>query len=551
MFVPRPEGGFTQLLAWSRRILLTKPSAEGRAGLSAQTDMACCAQPDDAELVAVEAFNVNLQPEGQVKIDELTQQVSTMKEQLEKRDAEMEKQGTAIELQAVQIKQLKAQCETALSMAQEAAPAVEWGCLTQQQKFMVQFLFVLVFSVIAVPLPLLIPINDPNLGALGNMSFFYGYNIFVIVYYLPGQYRRLELLLVRPADGKEMARSSSAISYLGKVTWQDTAKRVIFYLLVIFGWCTGYFLCAVPWGTNLIYSYNMLYGAPPTFAMVDWLFLVLADRSYWNVKTLILIFAYNFLTLAPVLLLCGIVFASAFFNTPVLILCAALASWILMEVVGIVSDKVLQILIPWAGYSLEHYYQVGNSLVFSCLLTFSEVILFPSTNSWWALVGVVIVDTIGAALQLRVLWKCVVSDRSKGEGISQETREALWSQCEVDVARFWPVLVALPPLIWLMDDRNPNRQYYYLFDCTTAEHMNITVVCILVKLGWTCALTTVDVVLCTSWGIGLERAKQLMKMYDKHWVMMTATFALSGALFTSCWLVKHDGLRLLEVLSEC
>ena len=34
-----------------------------------------------------------------------------MKEQLEKRDAEMEKQGTAIELQAVQIKQLKAQCE--------------------------------------------------------------------------------------------------------------------------------------------------------------------------------------------------------------------------------------------------------------------------------------------------------------------------------------------------------------------------------------------------------------------------------------------------------
>ena len=141
--------------------------------------------------------------------------------------------------------------------------------------------------------------------------------------------------------------------------------------------------------------------------------------------------------------------------------------------------------------------------------------------------------------------------RSKGEGISQETREALWSQCEVDVARFWPVLVALPPLIWLMDDRNPNRQYYYLVDCTTAEHMNITVVCILVKLGWTCALTTVDVVLCTSWGIGLERAKQLMKMYDKHWVMMTATFALSGALFTSCWLVKHDGLRLLEVLSEC
>ena len=331
-------------------------------------------------------------------------------------------------------------------MAQEAAPAVEWGCLTQQQKFMVQFLFVLVFSIIAVPLPLLIPINDPNAGALGNMSFFYGYNIFVIVYYLPGhllallfvsghfsdplfqrsladgmsstvrscstvlhcapmlgQYRRLELLLVRPPNGKEMARSSSAISYLGKVTWQDTAKRVIFYLLVIFGWCTGYFLCAVPWGTNLIYSYNMLYGAPPTFAMVDWLFLVLADRSYWNVKTLILIFVYNFLTLAPVLLLCGIVFASAFFNTPVLILCAALASWILMEVVGIISDKarnlfrteqnvshwpsspyltiprfqVLQILIPWAGYSLEHYYQA----VFAS----DGQRQLSTTTNWWSI----------------------------------------------------------------------------------------------------------------------------------------------------------------------
>lgn len=58
-------------------------------------------------------------------------------------------------------------------------------------------------------------------------------------------------------------------------------------------------------------------------------------------------------------------------------------------------------------------------------------------------------------------------DRSNGGGISPETREALWAQCEVDVARFWPVIVALPPLLWLMDERNPNRQYYYLFECTT------------------------------------------------------------------------------------
>ena len=134
--------------------------------------------------------------------------------------------------------------------------------------------------------------------------------------------------------------TTSAISYLGKVTWQEVAKRVFFYLLVIFGWCTGYFLCALPWGTNLMYSYNMLYGAPPTFAMVDWLFLVLADRSYWNLKTLVLIFVYNFLTLAPVLLLCGIVFASAFFeHAPALILFAAFASWSLMESVGLLSDK--------------------------------------------------------------------------------------------------------------------------------------------------------------------------------------------------------------------
>lgn len=40
-----------------------------------------------------------------------------------------------------------------------------------------------------------------------------------------------------------------------------------------------------------------------------------------------------------------------------------------------------------------------------------QVILFPSTNSYWALLGVVLVDTIAAALQLRVLRKCVVSDR--------------------------------------------------------------------------------------------------------------------------------------------
>jgi len=102
-----------------------------------------------------------------------------------------------------------------------------------------------------------------------------------------------------------------------------------------------------------------------------------------------------------------------------------------------------------------------------------------------------------------------------------------------------------------MDERNPNRQYYYLFECTTSDHMNITVVCILVKLGWTCVLTGLDLYMCTQWGIGPDRAQQMLKMYNKHWAMMAATFAFAGAIFTSCWLVKHDGLRLLEILSEC
>ncbi|CAE7351909.1 unnamed protein product [Symbiodinium natans] len=531
--------------------------------------MACCSRPQDGEIETVQAetiletskIDVQL-PEGEAgfpDFKELSKHVYSMEAQMEKQEAEIERQGAEIQKQADEIKDLKERCETAMTLAKEATPLLEWGCLTPQQKLMVQLLVVLFFSVIAVPLPLLIPINDPNEGALKNMTFFYGYNIFVIVYYLPGQYRRLQLLLELPSQkslGGEMmlkrsATESSALSYLQKATYSDWAVRAVFYLLVIIGWCTGYFLCALPWGTDLVYSYNMLYGAPPTFAMVDWMFLVVAGRRFWNVKTLVLVFVYNFLTLAPVLVLCGVVFASAFFNTPVTEVCAALVSWIVMEAVGFVSDKALKILVPWAGYSLDHYYQVGNALVFSSVLTFSEVILFPSTNSWWALVGVVLVDTLGSMLQLRVLWKCVVTDVQNGVGTSQETKEALWSQCEIDVARFWPVVVALPPLVWLMDDRNPNRQYYYLFECTTSEHMNITVVCILVKLAWTCCLTGLDVFLCTQWGIGPQRAQAMLKMYDKHWVMMTATFALTGAIFTSCWLVKHDGLRLLEVLSEC
>ena len=44
------------------------------------------------------------------------------------------------------------------------------------------------------------------------------------------------------------------------------------------------------------------------------------------------------------------------------------------------------------------------------------------------------------------------------------------------------------------------------------EHVEITIICILVKMAWTCVLTGVDVVLCTTWGIGLERARQMMKM---------------------------------------
>ena len=44
----------------------------------------------------------------------------------------------------------------------------------------------LIFSLVAVPLPLLIPINDPREGPLKNLAFFYGYNVICIAYYLPG-----------------------------------------------------------------------------------------------------------------------------------------------------------------------------------------------------------------------------------------------------------------------------------------------------------------------------------------------------------------------------
>lgn len=508
-------------------------------------------------MVEASRLDAHLGPEGESGFDEfkeLAKHVSSMGEKMERQEAEIERQAAELQKQADQIVDLKERCENAMSLATQAIPPTEWGCLTPQQKLMLQLLLVLFFSLVAVPVPLLIPINDPREGPLNNMAFFYGYNVFVIVYYLPGQYRRLQLLLELPPVKTMLKRSmteSSAMSYLQKASYAEKVKRVVFYALVIFGWCTGYFLCALPWGTDLIYSYNMLYAAPPTFAMVDWMFLILLGHRYWNFKTLVLVFVYNFLTLAPVLVLCGVVFSCAYFNAPVAEFFGALVSWVVMEAVGLASDKVLNILVPWAGYSLEHYYQVGNALVFSSVLTFSEVILFPSTNSWWALAGVVLVDTLGSLLQLRVLYKCTIADIQAGQGVSAETKRALWTQCEIDVARFWPVVVALPPLLWLMDERNPNRQYYYLFECTTSDHMNITVVCILVKLGWTCVLTGLDVYVCTQWGIGPHRAQQMLKMYDKHWVMMAATFALTGAIFTSCWLVKHDGLRLLEILSEC
>ena len=122
-----------------------------------------------------------------------------------------------------------------------------------------------------------------------------------------GQYRRLQLLLelppVKSPGGETMLKrsvtESSAMSYLQKASYAEKVKRVVFYALVIFGWCTGYFLCALPWGTDLIYSYNMLYAAPPTFAMVDWMFLILLGHRYWNFKTLVLVFGLQLLNSGP------------------------------------------------------------------------------------------------------------------------------------------------------------------------------------------------------------------------------------------------------------
>ncbi|CAE7701330.1 unnamed protein product, partial [Symbiodinium microadriaticum] len=197
--------------------------------------MACCTRSTEevqVEMVEASRLDAHLGPEGESGFDEfkeLAKHVSTMGEKMEKQEAEIERQAAELQKQADQIVDLKERCENAMSLATQAIPPTEWGCLTPQQKLMLQLLLVLFFSLVAVPVPLLIPINDPREGPLNNMAFFYGYNVFVIVYYLPGQYRRLQLLLelppVKSPGGETMLKrsmtESSAMSYLQKASYAE------------------------------------------------------------------------------------------------------------------------------------------------------------------------------------------------------------------------------------------------------------------------------------------------------------------------------------------
>ena len=105
----------------------------------------------------------------------------------------------------------------------------------------------------------------------------------------PGQYRRLQMLLELPpgkgADGETVLKSvahSSAMSFVQKSSYVEKVTRVVSYTLIIFVAGTVYFLCCLPWGTDMVYSYSMLYGAPPTFVTVDWMYLLLLGQRYWR-----------------------------------------------------------------------------------------------------------------------------------------------------------------------------------------------------------------------------------------------------------------------------
>jgi len=387
-------------------------------------------------------------------------------------------------------------------------------------------------SVLVIP-PLLLPLAPADEGVMVNWVYFLFYNSIVSCYLTIASWMRLSKLC-------------------------GTSPQ---YALVPVACMLGslfFILGALPWEASLSSSYLMIYMAPVACTIFDVLFVAgvsAEELDSMGVTTgeLMGMIATNYspLTGLPVLLLfLPVVLMIWNANTYTNLLVPLVIMPLQGKVVAYTTEKVMMAKVKQFGLSFCPLEDTGICNYHSVICRFAVLMLFP-VCTWDVIAAVVIYDVSSAiytTYRLRILFN---SDEDSAVTTPEESHTSalntacvgMYMQQVTDICS--PILFCVSISVIYYGG---NLNHYYIYQCYTDQTYHTAMLFGAIDLAKTILILIVQYILLRATVGPHQRLLFLQccieKLHDNSFLMLFQ-LASVGALFTSCFFLKHDGIALL------
>jgi len=433
-------------------------------------------------------------------------------------------------------------------------------------------------AMLAVPC-LFIPLNNPDYGWKHNLNYFVLYQFGVSVVYMLGSYNRLSHMcrrdvMVSESSGKPVFTNMWGLNFRSFAVGLLAACTSC-CILAFLG-----FLC----DTWVARSYQMIYACPLVSTVIDVIFILLIPKE----ERCGAVAGF----LANQSALCGIPTFVIFFPIAIKIympsLCAAVIPVFVFPIMGnLMHDRVEKSLMK----ELEQvdfecsFMDSGVPVHLEAMICISEMMLFPGAETVVVLAAIVVCELLQRIYDLRTLLNAMnaTSANSSYTAIStteapppelgsRRRRIAMVFSGEDDKAQARARAMELSPeayaetymrgvvqlttlacpllfviLTYIITVRG-NRQYYYVYECLDEEQEFVAVQFAAITLAFQVCFFIMDISFLM-YHHTADAFLLLFQSYVKHnRASIACSIAFVCAVFTSCFLIKHDGLAMLEGL---
>lgn len=440
-------------------------------------------------------------------------------------------------------------------------------------------LVIMVGATVITCLPLLLPLERVNVSIWQGWTYWFVYNPFIVVVYCIASFPRIQSLLTREADSRPIKLPDPLFDW---TAWIVLGMSALFCGVL-------FIIVALLWGMDrVIFSYSMLYCAPAALGVADTVYTFLSVP--WKMQDRyvhLIVQAYNFLVNAPIfLVLFCVLCASLATGKSVIIkvvICISLAG--VRSGFKVVSGMIIGNLLK-KGQMSASFMDSQMSMQIEAIIGMADLITLPSGDQGLVILG----STVGLAFAqslsyTRVCFACKMAKEEinlrppavpkgawvHGARIEESAMQMAFRQNEIiaslndsgadavkkamiGIMDRHVILVALPAVFLcafslIMNIGNHSR--YFLYECTWQEPLEGIYSWVCVKWGVNVVSICLDLFVLAKFGMRTILFQLYSIKLSGSIVSTIAVLSFAALVFTSCLLIKHDGLYILHLLSTC